>query len=163
MTGHDHHIIFTAPAFLAVAEKEAKGKANMEKIGTLAVLLETFCADNVERAARKTSDRNRKPKRPFYSIHPLECQHQRDQSEIRAHVEASGNWETVAVIRQTTGVSAEAMAEFICYLINDNQKNKSLLLDAMAALESCLEESKLTYSSEQAADSVLHRIKERIA
>jgi hypothetical protein len=55
------------------------------------------------------------------------------------------------------------MAEFICYLINDNQKNKSLLLDAMTALESCLEESKLTYSSEQAADSVLHRIKESIA
>jgi hypothetical protein len=32
----------------------------------------------------------------------------------------------------------------------------------MAALESCLEESKLIYSSE-AADSVLHRIKESIA
>jgi hypothetical protein len=118
--------------------------------------------------AKTPSKRGRKPtreakNRPFYSIHPWECQHQRDQSEIRAYVEASGNWETVAVIRQTTGANAEAMAQFICYLINDNQKNKSLLLDAMEALESCLEESKLTFASEQAADSVFRRIKESIA
>lgn len=116
----------------------------------------------------KTTERSRKLKReaknrPFYSIHPWACQHQHDQSEICAYVEASGKWEIVAIVQQTAGASAEVMAEFICYLINDNQKNKSLLLDAMAALESCLEESKLTYSSEQAADSVLHRIKKSIA
>ena len=109
------------------------------------------------------------PKKPakklkcFYATRPWECRHHKDHSEIVAYVEASGNWEAVADFRTTSGVSAEDMALFICGLINDDQNNKPLLRDAMEALELCLEDDGLTFSSEQAADKVVTRIKARVS
>jgi hypothetical protein len=117
-------------------------------------------------AARATQRpaRARKPgqnvkMRPFNFIHPCQCRHQADHSEILACVEATGAWETFAVIKPTGGASPEAIAEFLCFLINDVQKNRNLLFDAVEALETCLEEGTLTFSSEQAADIVVTRIK----
>jgi hypothetical protein len=49
MTRTDHQIIFTALAFPAVAGKETDGNNDLEKIGKLAGLLDTFCAENTER------------------------------------------------------------------------------------------------------------------
>lgn len=109
----------------------------------------------------KQQNQIKKP-RSLYSIHPWECRHNKDNFEIIAYVEASSKWETVATIHPTAGASAETMASFICHLVNENQKNASLLHDAMQALEACMEEADLTFTSEQAADSVVRRIKSRI-
>lgn len=98
-------------------------------------------------------------RREFYSLYPWQCRHAPDQSEIVAYVEASAKWETVSIISSTSGANAESVADYICNLINENQKNKNLLQDAMKALETCMEEASLTFSSEQAADSVVRRIK----
>jgi hypothetical protein len=100
----------------------------------------------------------RKPK-SFYAIHPWECRHHKDRSEITAYVEASGKWEIIAEIRHTSGASAETMATFISKIVNENQERQRLLLDAMAALQTCLDEDSLTFTSEQAADRVISNIK----
>lgn len=102
----------------------------------------------------------RKP-RCFYMVYPWECRHHEDHSKIIAYVEGN-DWETVAEIRNTSGASAETMATFLCSLINENQERRRLLLDAMAALQTCLDEDGLTFTSEQAADSVLNRIKNKV-
>lgn len=100
--------------------------------------------------------------KPIYALQPWVCQHYPDHSEIEAYVEATGDWEAVAEVHQTAGHSAEALADYIVRVINDNQKNKNLLLDAMEALQLCLEEDGLTFSSEQAVDRVFTRIKTKV-
>jgi predicted membrane chloride channel (bestrophin family) len=99
--------------------------------------------------------------REFYGLHPWQCRHHKDCSEITAYVEASG-WEKVLTVHPTSGASAEAVAQFLCDLVNDNRKNKSLLHDAMAALEQVLNDG-LNFSTEQAADRVVTRIKARVS
>lgn len=96
--------------------------------------------------------------RPLYSLYPWRTEHHDDRSEIAAYVEASGKWETVAVIPHTPGASAETLAEFIMGIINDSQKNRDLLRDATRALEAVMEEG-LTFSTEQDADAILKRVK----
>jgi hypothetical protein len=98
----------------------------------------------------------------YYTAQPWQCQHAKDSSAITAYVEASGTWETVATIHTTSGNGAETLATFICNLINDTQKNKSLLQEAMDALQLCLEEDRLTFSSEQAVDHAVARIRSKI-
>lgn len=100
--------------------------------------------------------------RRYYSIHPWECKHFADHSEIAAYVEASGKWETILKVNRTSGVSAEAMATYICSLINESQPNKDLLRDAMEALEQVLEDEGLTFASEQAAEHTVRNIKQVI-
>lgn len=95
----------------------------------------------------------------MFPAQPWKCIHHRDYSEITAYVEASGQWEIVATIQTNAGASSEAIANFICGTVNNNQQNKNLLQEAMEALEICLEDEGLTFSSEQAADRVLTRIK----
>ena len=117
--------------------------------------------------ARKTLEKAPQPAaapktKNFYSAHPWQCRHFNDQSEILAYVEASGAWEAIATVNPTSGFSAENIAGFICTLINDNQNGKSLLLEAMNVLQHCLDEERLTFSSEQEADRVVTRIRERI-
>jgi hemerythrin-like domain-containing protein len=110
----------------------------------------------------KQSKRDAKT-RSFYALHPWECHHLKDHSVIVAYVEASGNWENIATIHATSGNGAETIAQFICGLVNEHQKNRSLLQEAMEALQLCLEDDHLTFSSEQAADHAVTRIKARIA
>lgn len=95
----------------------------------------------------------------IYSLHPWECRHHQYHSEITAYVEASGEWEVVSIIRSSSGASAETMATFICDIINDAQKNQGVLQEAMEALQTCLEEDGLTFSSEQTVDRIMARIK----
>ena len=113
--------------------------------------------------AKKSKIQNpiQEPKR-FYSAQPWQCRNHEDHSEIVAYVEASGAWEVIATIKITSGISADAMAQFICGLVNDYQKNKDLLRQAMEALEAVFEEG-LNYSTEQAADQVVAQIKERVS
>jgi hypothetical protein len=99
--------------------------------------------------------------RNYFGLHPWQCRHHADRSEIVAYVEASGAWETVAVIPATSGAHAEELATFIASLVNDNQQNQTLLQAAIHALELVIEDDGLTFSSEQAVDSVIERLKKR--
>lgn len=103
-----------------------------------------------------------KKQRAYYSVHPWQCRHNKESSEIQAYVEASGQWEIVAIVNPTSGASPETMASYLCNLNNESQERQRLLLHAMEALQTCLDESKLTYSAEQAAERVVTRIKDKI-
>jgi hypothetical protein len=104
---------------------------------------------------KKTATQPRK----FYTAHPWQCRHLKDRSAITAYVEASGEWETILTVHPTSGVSAEVVAGYVAALINEHQSKADLLQEAMTALELCLEEPRLTFTSEQAADRVITRIK----
>lgn len=110
-----------------------------------------------------------KPKRTatqsriFYAAHPWECRHRKDGSEITAYVEASGEWETILTVHPTSGASAEVVAAYVAAIINEHQSGADLLQEAMTALELCLEEDHLTFTSEQAEDRVVARIKARVS
>lgn len=110
----------------------------------------------------KSKNDDLKKQRRYYTLHPWQCRHYAEHSEISAYVEASGEYEVVAIIRPTSGASSEALATFIVNLINDNQNNGHLLSDAMATLQLILEEDRLTFSSEQAADAIVNRIRKRM-
>jgi hypothetical protein len=97
--------------------------------------------------------------RQFYTAHPWQCRHHQDRSEVTAYVEASGEWETVLTIHPTSGASAEVLANYVAAIVHEHQAKADLLQEAMTALELCLEEDRLTFKSEQAADRVVTRIK----
>ncbi|SHK84257.1 hypothetical protein SAMN05444159_4334 [Bradyrhizobium lablabi] len=102
-----------------------------------------------------------KQSRQFYAAHPWECRHHEAHSDIAAYVEASGEWEMILTVHPTSGASAEVVAAYIAAIINEHQSKADLLQEAMTALELCLEEDRLTFTSEQAADRVVMRIKAR--
>lgn len=101
--------------------------------------------------------------RLFYAARPWECCHHQDSSEITAYIEASGEWETIITVHPTSGASAEALANYVAAIVNDHQGKADLLQEARAALEQCLEGDRLTFTSEQAADRVVTRIRARIS
>ena len=101
--------------------------------------------------------------RALYAAQPWTCRHTKDHSEILAYVEASGAWEVIAEVRPTAGASSETAAAFIARVVNTNQQNQSALRDAMEALELCLEEDGLTFSSEQAAERSVNAIRKLVA
>jgi predicted protein tyrosine phosphatase len=100
-----------------------------------------------------------KPLRQFYTAHPWQCQHHQGRSQITAYIEASGEWEATLTVHPTSGASAETLAAYVAAIINEHQGKADLLHEAMKALELCLEEDRLTFTSEQAADRVITRIK----
>jgi len=95
----------------------------------------------------------------FSTAYPWKCRHLGDQSEIVVYDAARKDWEIVATVNRTTVAGAETMANFICNLVNGHQKNEDLLLSAVEALELCLEDRGLTFSSEQAAEHAVSDIK----
>jgi hypothetical protein len=101
--------------------------------------------------------------RRFYTAHPWQCLHHQDHSEITAYIEASGEWETILTVHPTSGASAEIVAVYVAAIMNEHQGKADLLQEAMTALELCLEEDRLTFTSEQAADRVVTRIKARVS
>ena len=105
----------------------------------------------------QTGKTDRRP-RCYYGLVPWKCNHQADRSEIIAYVEASGKWETVAVIPATSGASPEALATFIVRAVNATQQNRDLLRDAMHALEAVLNDG-LNFTTEHEAESVVTNIK----
>jgi hypothetical protein len=112
-----------------------------------------------KKAKTRSGSENDTARRWLYPLQPWQCRHHANRSEIAAYVEASGAWETVAVIPATSGASAEAMAAFITGLVNAAQQNKDLLRDAMEALESVINDG-LDFSTEQAAEHVIKDIKQ---
>ena len=57
------------------------------------------------------------------------------------------------------GASAEVLANYVVAIVHEHQSKADLLQEAMTALELCLEEDRLTFTSEQAADRIVMRIK----
>jgi hypothetical protein len=114
------------------------------------------------KAKSRSGGRAGKRERSFYSLHPWRCDHHPDHSEITAYVEASGQWETVAVVPPTSGASAEAVASFIVRLVNTSQKNRDILRDAMAALEAVMNDG-LNFTTEQTAEHVIISIKQVVS
>jgi len=76
---------------------------------------------------------------------------------IEAYVEAAGDWQSVAEVRQTAFIDAEATAQFIVRAINDYEKNKISIEELMNALELCLTCSGLTWEAEHDAEIALAR------
>lgn len=96
--------------------------------------------------------------RCYYMVHPWEHSNCGDQTEVSAYVEASGKWEVVAVVRPTSGASAETIASYITGIINQQQRRQDLLQDAIHALELVMNDG-LNFSSEQAIEHALRGIK----
>jgi hypothetical protein len=99
--------------------------------------------------------------RQFYAAHPWECRHLEDRSALTAYVEASGEWETILTVHPTSGASAEVVAAYVAAIINEHQSKADLLQEAMKALQFIMEDG-LTFTTEQAADRVVTRIKARV-
>lgn len=111
---------------------------------------------------KKAKSPTTQPRR-FYTAHPWECRHHQHCSEITAYIEASGEWETILTVHPTSGAGAEVVAAYVAAIINEHQSKTDLLQEAMTALELCLEEDRLTFTSEQAADRVVTLIKARVS
>ena len=60
---------------------------------------------------------------------------------------AAGDWQTIADVRQTAGVNAEEMANFIANTVNDHDKLMNILDDMITALETCLDSKALDWSA----------------
>jgi hypothetical protein len=101
--------------------------------------------------------------RQFYAAHPWQLRHKKTRTDVEAYVEASGKWETVLTVYPTSGATAETLANFAVGILNEHQSKIDLLQEAMMALELCLEDDHLTFSSEQVADRAITRIKARIS
>jgi hypothetical protein len=96
--------------------------------------------------------------RQFYSLHPWQYRVTDNGAEILAYVEGH-DWETVLIVNPTSGASAEVLAAYVTDIINQHRPKHHLLHEAMSALELCLEEDTMTYTSEQTAEHVITRIK----
>jgi hypothetical protein len=105
----------------------------------------------------KPKSRTKKPQ-TFNPQRQLECRHYQERSIIVTYSDALDKWKEVAEIRPVAGLKHEVIAKYICELINENLSHQSILHDAMDALELCLTEATMTFSTEQAADCVLTRI-----
>jgi hypothetical protein len=74
---------------------------------------------------------------------------------------ASGKREIIAETHQTSGGTAEAIAEFIVRAINDIDKREHPIKEMAEALEICLECEGLNWSAEHDAEVVLPHAKMR--
>jgi len=108
----------------------------------------------------------KKPKRDkikeaVFAIEPWECRHSADRSELLANIERQGKKKVVAVVAEAGGVSAATLANFICFAINDYQKRKTALNNAIGALDLLLSEG-INFSSEQEAERAITTIEKEI-
>jgi len=109
---------------------------------------------------RKPTPAAAKKPRQFYRVEPWSCRPCKDDRwEICAYVEASGRLEVMAEVLPTSGYTAETLAGFVVSWINDSQ---TIMNDALTTLELFLQEGRITFTSEQAADTVISRIRKRL-
>jgi hypothetical protein len=98
----------------------------------------------------------------FYTTTDWRCEPRGSDCVLLAFAEARGKWETVALVKKTSGASAKALADYIAGVLNGLHSDRQLLKVAQDALEAILEEG-LNYSTEQDADIVIRRLKNRTA
>ena len=97
--------------------------------------------------------------KPLYSLFPWTYRPVPGGMAVEAYVEAAGDWEMVAEIRQTAFIDAEITARFIAKAVNERERNRELVGDLAAALELCLKVPGLTWEAEHEAEIVLARAK----
>jgi hypothetical protein len=107
---------------------------------------------------RKSSKTNKRTG-DGYASRPWQCEPCAGGYEISAFVEASGKWETVAVVRKTSKTSAAVLARHIVDRVNLGQNGADLLAGALAALEAVGNEG-LNFSTEHDVDIMIRRIKQ---
>jgi hypothetical protein len=100
--------------------------------------------------------------RPLCVPRPWQCEPRGADCALLAFVEASGKWKTIALVKKTPGASAETAAAYIAGLVNDMHENGDVLQSALEALEAIVDEG-LNFSTEQDADIVIRRLKNRYA
>jgi hypothetical protein len=93
-----------------------------------------------------------------YRSRPWRCIQSGDECALSAFVEASGEWETVAIVQPTSGADAKSLANFILRVVNDWNEHDDLFQAASEALEAVLQEG-LTFSTEQEVESMVERLK----
>ena len=92
----------------------------------------------------------------LHDLHPWSVEHHVGYSEIRAYLEITGQWEVVV---EAKSINHIVVANFIISVVNVHNRDPNLVEEMAHALELCLESNDLNWESEQAADSVLRRIK----
>jgi hypothetical protein len=97
--------------------------------------------------------------KPLYPAAPWSCVHRGDHSLIEAHVDAAGDWQTVAEIRNSAHIAAEPTADFIARAVNDYESNQTLIAELIDALELCLACDGLSWEAEHDAEIILARAK----
>lgn len=96
----------------------------------------------------------------IYTFQKWSCIHHANSSEIEAYCMASGKRETIAETHQTSGVSSEAIAEFIVHAVNNIEKQEHLINEMVLVIENCLEcDGHLDWSAEHDAEVVLRHAK----
>ena len=97
----------------------------------------------------------------LFAIHPWSCRPIVGGTEIEAYVEAAGDWQTVAEIKQNAFIDTEQTAHFIAKAVNDYERNRQLIIDMVAALELCMKCPGLTWEAEHEAQILIARAKNK--
>jgi hypothetical protein len=99
----------------------------------------------------------------LYAISPWSCRRQPDGAVvvIEAYVEAAGDWQPIAVVKQTAFIDAERTAAFIAKAVNDYGSNRTLIAEMAAALTLCLKCSGLTWEAEHEAEILIARARDK--
>jgi hypothetical protein len=112
---------------------------------------------------RKTANRESgKESQPCFHFgrHPWRCTHRGAHSEIQAYVEASGQWETIAVVQPASAATAERLATYIVNVINEGWEDRDVLQEAFDALTALLREG-FNFTTEQEAEHAIDRLRKR--
>jgi len=99
----------------------------------------------------------------LFTVSPWSCVHTQTSSKIEAYVESAGDWETIAEVKDSAGINAEKVTNFIVRAVNAYSQDRSLIAEMAEALEECIAcGGKLDFSAEQAAESCIRRAKEML-
>jgi len=86
---------------------------------------------------------------------PWACTHFGEESEIEAHVEATGKWETIADVHPFMGFDGEDIASFILRAVNNYEKTQTLFPKIKSLLDLCLQAETLPPKIKQKIDELL--------
>ena len=81
------------------------------------------------KSTKKDAGKHRK----LYNLHPWVYRVHSGRADIAAHVEGH-DWQTILTAHSLPGASAEAVAQFVCDLVNEYQQHEPILTDALKAL-----------------------------
>jgi hypothetical protein len=95
----------------------------------------------------------------LYNLFPWVYRPNSEGMTIEAYVEAAGDWQTIAEIKQTAFLDAEVAATYVIKAVNGNEPNRKLIEELAGALELCLTCEGITWEAEQEAEAVLAKVK----
>lgn len=92
---------------------------------------------------------------------PWNCTHFGAESEIEAHIEATGKWQTIADVHPFMGFDGEDIASLIVSAVNSYDATQALLKKIRTTLETCQKCEALDTKIKQAIDEALQGIKQQ--